>query len=54
MKVIGYICVFCALCYCLHGVVCVAKQYNIELAMFAGALIPITMAIVAGINGDLE
>jgi len=52
MKIVGYITVFCLLCFGAHWAATNAPENNIEIALFNGALIPIIMAFVAAINED--
>ena len=54
MKVVGYITVFCFLIWSAYFVSSGAQQGNVGLALFFGMLIPIIMAFIADINGDMD
>ena len=54
MKAIGYITVFCFLIMTSHYLASTAPENNVELALFFGAMIPIIMAVCAGLNGDWD
>jgi hypothetical protein len=54
MKAIGYITVFCFLIMTAHYLASTSPENNVELALFFGAMIPIIMAVCAGLNGDWD
>jgi len=53
MKAVGYITVFCLVLFGAHYIATNAAGYNVELALFFGALIPIVMAFIADMAGDM-
>lgn len=54
MKAIGYLCTFSFLVLGGWATAHKAASYNIELALFLGAMIPIAMILLATLNGDMD